>query len=256
MYRKIIYTGPQGRSIEFGPCGTYRLRSIDTSGLGAAADTARALGTHGAAAGEILYNQRTIPCRLALVGKDEHGRHSSVQLRQAWQTVLQVMAPHAPGTLQVWDGSGTPYVIRCRPAEVPALTRKLGAWYNFDVDLIADDPFWRELIPEKQTWTGEPLRAYNAETVDMPFIAEITGPADSVKITCAGQTLFVNQNIPEGQTLTIDTDRRRVTLDGVYAGHKLSVDSDYIRLPTGPHTIEVECTQPVTFHFIRLYLGV
>lgn len=256
MHRKIIYTGPQGQSIEFGPCGTYRLRSIDVNGLGAADDAVRALGMHGASAGEILYNTRTIPCRLALVGKDEQGRHSMEQLRQAWKNVLRTMAPHAPGTLQLWDGSGTPHVIRCRPAEVPVLQHKLGAWYNFDVNLIADDPFWRQLIPETQTWTGAPLNVYNSELLEMPFIAEVTGPADGVKITTAGQKLFINQSIPEGQTLTIDTDRRRITLNGVYAGHMLSVDSEYIRLPAGPHTITVECTRPVTFRFIRLYLGV
>ena len=255
MYRKILYISPQGRSIEFGPCGIYRLRSIDTSGLGTTSDTVRALNTHGTAAGEILYNQRTIPCRLALVGTDS-GRHSMVRLREAWQTGRRVMAPHVTATLQVWDGSDTPYTIRCRPLEVPTLTRKLGAWYNFDVELIADDPFWREVIPEEQTWTGDPIRIYNEQPMEMPFTATVTGPVDSVEITCGGQRLFVNQSIPEGQTLIIDTDRRRVTLDGAYVGHKLSVDSDYFRLPTGENTLEVTCTQPVTFRFIRLYLGV
>lgn len=251
-----MYTNQNGEALAFGACGTFRLRSIDTSGLAVTVDTQSALGCHGAVTREILYNPRTIPCKLAVIAKDHTGRHSAAGLREHWQEVMRVLAPHIPGTLRVWDEAGRSWDIDCRPAEVPAPTRKPGAWYNFDVSFVADHPFWRDTVPISTTIDAGTFGIYNDQPQEMTMIARVIGPTDSVRIACGAKRMFINQSIPEGQTLIIDTGRQQITLNGVNASYKLSIDSEYIRLPPGDNTVEVACNQPVELEFYRNYVGV
>lgn len=287
VMNQVTYINEYGDSVTFGRSFPFLLEQIDPNSLGASEITSTAVSMHGQTTEEVTYNPRTIMCKCAFNGVNKN--NYDYQLRRInWQKIINTFIPDSQGTL-IYENDAGKYKIECRPTQVPNFEKIIGSYARFNIDFIADNPFWRSF----QTFGGAirhvegglkwalrfPIRygtwennmiINNTTNIKTPlFIKGVVpvGTAITLSNITTGQT--IKQFMPSMSIktdFTLDTATgivKAVAYDGsvVYQNNIFTFDSDLdMHLQRGRNELTLEYvgadTPTVTVEYNTLYLGV
>lgn len=136
MYvKKVIYKNELGMELS-ADNRTVFCESIDAAGVAGSFITEAPAFAPGQITIDSQIAARVIPCSFAF-RDTEAGELQRMEL-------AEIFSPLLSGTLTVW-GEENVYTIECRPQAVPSFKRDQSVPYiwRFDVDFVADYPFWK-----------------------------------------------------------------------------------------------------------------
>lgn len=288
--QKITYTNKYGDSITFGNTSPYFLEKIDGNSLSVNRTTVTALQQDGQTTTNSNYGVRTIICDLAFIGVSG-GKYDKYEMLTLWQEVLKTIIPKQTGILTYQNDIGT-YKIECYPYEVPNYDIKVATFSKFQLEFVADNPFWLSeeqfalklgqvtggiqyplIYPIQYGEWITTLTLENDTNIELPCVVEVSTNANYVKVinNTTGEFIQVEKAITENQKLIIDTgnytveivtyDDLGVEVSREYANYRLTYDSTYFNLAIGENELSIEngiagATIPATVKYRKRYLGV
>ena len=132
--KTAVWTNDLGMTVRFDNRFIF-LESIDMTGNGASFTTYGLAGADGQQTVDVSMSTKVIPCTLAFYDRDDDG-----YMRRF---LTGAFNPKVKGTLTVYTAQNR-YQIECRPQAVPTFKREsVGCVWSFDVDFIADFPYWK-----------------------------------------------------------------------------------------------------------------
>lgn len=199
--KNVIYENSLGQRIVFDNKKLF-IESIDmtgTTGIHAVENLAFSDGQTS------VYHQlsaKTIPCSFAL---------NTTNLDDYTKIYLEsIFNPKLSGTLTVITKNDV-YKIECRPQNMPTFKRdEVKFVYRFDVDFVADFPYWQKGAEIPLTLTSAETFVYSNNPIDLPMkIVFPAGVSTLFNVNGKGFTLKAH-DIP----LTVDTQNFKVTNAG------------------------------------------
>ena len=180
---------------------TLFCEEIDMTGTPVLASTEQLAMTHGSVTTSVYMGAKTIPCSFKFVDRyDDIFMHSQI---------VRVLNPLITGTLTVFTENRT-LEIDCRPSEMPSIRRTELSWiYQWQVDFIADYPFWR-IAPEQKIFIKSANTTVDCRSdVDTPIkIFFPPGVSTPFWVSGSGFTLHsVNNDVG----MTVDTKTYSIT---------------------------------------------
>ena len=199
--KNVIYENSLGQRIVFDNKKLF-IESIDmtgTTGIHAVENLAFSDGQSS------VYHQlsaKTIPCSFAI---------KNINLDDYTKIYLEsIFNPKISGTLTVITKNDV-YKIECRPQNMPTFKRdEVKFVYRFDVDFVADFPYWQKGAKIPLTLTSAETFLYSNTPIDLPMkIVFPAGVSTLFNVNGKGFTLKAH-DIP----LTVDTQNFKVTNAG------------------------------------------
>lgn len=131
--KTAVYRSKLGQELVFDNRGLY-LEDIDMTGLSGVHTVETLVGLDGQTTVNRQLGARTIPCSFAVLDADPYRRDE----------LAQVFNPLVLGTLTVYTQTEC-YSIDCYPQNVPVFKpdSEIPDILRWEVDFVADDPFWR-----------------------------------------------------------------------------------------------------------------
>ena len=194
----VIYENALGQRLFFDNRQLFAeyIDMTGTSGIHAAESLASADGQTS------VYHQlgaKTIPCSFAL---------KNINFDDYTKLYLEsIFNPKISGTLTVITKNDM-YKIECRPQNVPTFKRdEVKFVYRFDVDFVADFPYWQKGAEISLTLSAAEIFVYSNNNIDLPMkIVFPAGSATLFNVNGKGFNLR-SHNIP----LTVNTQNFKVT---------------------------------------------
>ena len=195
--KNVIYENSLGQRLVFDNKKLF-IESIDmtgNSGIHAVENLAFADGQSS------VYHQlaaKTIPCSFAL---------KNVKLDTYTKLYLEsIFNPKISGVLTVITKKDI-YRIECRPQNVPSFKRDGKIVYRFDVDFVADFPYWQKGAEIPLTLSANETFVYSNNPIDLPMkIVFPAGEATPFGVNGKGFTLKSHDF-----QITVNTQNFRVT---------------------------------------------
>ena len=199
--KNVIYENSLGQRLVFDNRQLFieYIDMIGTTGIHAAESLASADGQTS------VYHQlgaKTIPCSFAI---------KNINLDDYTKLYLEsIFNPKLSGTLTVITKNDV-YKIECRPQNFPTFKRdEVKFVYRFDVDFVADFPYWQKGAEIPLTLTPAEIFVYSNNPIDLPMkIIFPAGVSTLFNVNGKGFTLKAH-DIP----LTVDTQNFKVTNAG------------------------------------------
>lgn len=158
--KNVIYENSLGQRLVFDNRQLFieYIDMIGTTGIHAAESLASADGQTS------VYHQlgaKTIPCSFAL---------KNINLDDYTKLYLEsIFNPKLSGTLTVITKNDV-YKIECRPQNFPTFKRdEVKFVYRFDVDFVADFPYWQKGAEIPLTLTNAETLVYSNNNIDLPM---------------------------------------------------------------------------------------
>lgn len=195
--KNVIYENALGQRIVFDNKKLF-IESIDmtgNTGIHAVESLAFADGQTS------VYHQlgaKTIPCSFAL---------KNINIDMYTKLYLEsIFNPNISGTLTVITKNDI-YRIDCRPQDVPTFKRDGRLVYRFDVDFVADFPYWQKGAEIPLSLSAVETYVYSNNPIDLPMkIIFPAGEATPFGVNGRGFTLK-SHDFP----ITVNTQNLRVT---------------------------------------------
>ena len=196
--KNVIYENSLGQRIIFDNRQLFAeyIDMTGTSGIHAVENLAFSDGQSS------VYHQlsaKTIPCSFAL---------KNINLDEYTKLYLEsIFNPKLSGTLTVITKNDV-YKIECRPQNFPTFKRdEVKFVYRFDVDFVADFPYWQKGAEIPLTLSNAETLVYSNNNIDLPMkIIFPAGPATLFNVNGKGFNLR-NHTMP----LTVNTQNFKVT---------------------------------------------
>lgn len=206
MIKKVIYRNELGQEIVFDNKMLF-CESIDMTG---------STGVHAAetlafADGQVTIGHqiaaKTIPCSFAL--KDVN---NDIWLRNR---LAEVFNPLTSGTLTVYDRENK-YEIDVYPQDVPVFTadKKVKYVYRWNVDFVADYPYWRVGVRQSLPLTHNAYNTVNNPcSVSLPIKVMFKGRCTFAVLGARSTSFTVEQlgTVENPQPVTVNTQTYSVT---------------------------------------------
>lgn len=193
--------------------------------------------------GSDAKNDIEILANCAVVGENEADMLEKVRQAKPWL--------FKRGKLSFWDEPGRYYVgevIRQTP-----ITRKI-SWGEFDLYFRCEPIAYGQQVTEELT--GATL--VNAGTYEATGIitVEIGGAASFLRVGLVetGEFIYLEDAFALGDVVVVDLDKESVTKSGYLIMDKLSLDSDFFRIPVGEYTITIEPAATAQLEYVERWL--
>lgn len=243
--KNVIYENSLGQRLVFDNRQLFieYIDMIGTTGIHATESLAFADGQTS------VYHQlsaKTIPCSFAL---------KNINLDEYTELYLEsIFNPKLSGTLTVITKNDV-YKIECRPQNMPTFKRdEVKFVYRFDVDFVADFPYWQKGAEIPLTLTSAETFVYSNNPIGLPMkIVFPAGVSTLFNVNGKGFTLKAH-DIP----LTVDTQNFKVTNAGgqncnQYIDATAQLDDVYFRF--GQNKIICSPCSDVQIFYYNLSLG-
>ena len=211
--KKVFYQNALGQKIFFDN-KTLFCESIDMLGNSAV----HASETLALSDGQVTLSHqlapKTIPCSFAFKNRNPYDK----------QILESIFNPLISGTLTVYTDSNV-YQIDCYPQNVPTFKRDAVPYvYRFDVDFVADFPYWRVGQQQFIPITGSVTSYFSNCTLDLPVEIRMSPANWDSLVIINGNPIFLSPH--EEQSLIINT--LNFTIKDTQGNNCLNLlDSDY-----------------------------
>lgn len=167
--------------------------SIDMTGLSGIHSVQNLAFSDGQVTVSHQLGAKTIPCSFAFKNTKNDGYTKNL--------LENIFIPKDNGTLTVITKDNT-YSIDCYPQNVPVFKRdEVKFVYRFDVDFVADFPYWQKGAEIPLTLSNAETLVYSNNNIDLPMrIAFPSGPATLFNVNGKG-FILKKHTMP----LTVDT---------------------------------------------------
>ncbi len=170
--KTAVWTNDLGTTVRFDNRFIF-LESIDMTGNGASFTTYGLAGADGQQTVDVSMSTKVIPCTLAFYDRDDDG-----YMRRF---LTGAFNPKVKGTLTVYTAQNR-YQIECRPQALPTFKREaVGCVWRFDVDFVADFPYWKAGAERSVTLDENAVTVTSFCPFDIP--PRIYFPANSSDLT-------------------------------------------------------------------------
>ena len=195
--KNVIYENSFGQRIEFDNKKLF-IENIDMMGNTGIHATESLAFADGQTSVYHKLGAKTIPCSFAL---------KNVDLDFYTKLYLEgIFNPNISGTLTVITKKDI-YKIECRPQDVPAFKRDGKFVYRFDVDFVADFPYWQKGAEISLTLSTAETFVYSNNPIELPM--KIVFPADEATPFGVNGKGFTLKN--HDFQITVNTQNFKVT---------------------------------------------
>ena len=257
--KKVIFdTGI--KRIEFGLDGPYILTNIKTDDFDISVQSENYPDTDGETESELLYNSRVVPIK-GYIRADEIDSLSELRKR-----LVSVCNGKQSGKLIVMHDDKTYFSI-ARPRISPSFGDEIQNYQEFSLEFKLPEFYWRQIKPDsfialykrtdliENTFTLPCVftsrisknTIHNLGDVPSDMLITVTCVSDTaqtgnviqIKNNTTGDVLKIKYDMTVGETITVNT--ADCSVSSSIAGdilHKMTVDSDFYKLPVGESEIE------------------
>lgn len=249
--KKVIYRNSLGQEVVFDNKFLF-CESIDMTGNSGIHTTETLAFADGQVTTAHQLGAKTIPCSFALKDAD----------RDIWlrDRLAAVFNPLVSGVLTVYDRENK-YEIDVYPQNVPVFTKdkKVDFVYRWNVDFVADYPYWRVGgIHTQPLMHNREQSIYNPCFMELPLEITLVGRSTLVVIG-KDQASFSIEPHPDNKSVMINTRNYKVIdSDGNNVNHLISADKelDKVTLIPGENKILFLSDNDGTMSYYHLSTGV
>lgn len=285
--QKVKYTNTKGESIEFGITPPLVLQRIEGTGnIDTSIQSQKSPYQDGRTYIDSKLEPRDLFLQTTIMSTD---REEVFRWREEIQRVFNPKL--GEGTLQYTTPRGTKSISVIADG-TPVFSKYRGETVECQVNLLANDPFWYDLLPDEYEFSApyiplfefpffsdsstdiefgleqESLTIQNNGTVYTPIIVEFHGGLKSATLTnhTNGDYIKIKKELLRDESLVIDTSfgKRKVQLNRVDSKDEngysyITIDSKFLQLEEGLNDIHYEAEADgnvtVNIKWFNRYLG-